>query len=259
MVNGLLTALLLLAGKGNGPMSARPSARALAPDSMQGERRASQITRHDSSLPGLLRATSAPLLTRRTAAIVLSGAALAAASIAFENPERATRALDRPPWEQFADIGNVYGNGAVLGAGVLTLFAVGSHTGSTNVRGAGLEATRSLGAAFAATAVLKLAVRRTRPDGGAYSFPSGHAAGAFAVAPVLARHFGRKAAIPAYALALMTGLGRLEDRKHYLSDVIFGATLGTAAGLAYSRAPDADHPHLRVSFAGDKAALTVRF
>jgi hypothetical protein len=61
------------------------------------------------------------------------------------------------------------------------------------------------------------------------SFPSGHSAAAFAAATVLTRHYGWKAAIPAYLGAAYIGASRVHDNKHYLSDVTFGAAMGIAA------------------------------
>jgi membrane-associated phospholipid phosphatase len=55
---------------------------------------------------------------------------------------------------------------------------------------------------------------------------------AFAVAPVFTERFGWRAGVPAYALALVTAIGRMEDRRHYLSDCVFGAALGLASGTA---------------------------
>jgi len=75
-----------------------------------------------------------------------------------------------------------------------------------------------------------LGARRTRPDGTRYSFPSGHASTAFATATVLQRHLGWKAGIPAYSLATYVAASRVESRRHYLSDVAFGAALGVVAG-----------------------------
>jgi len=77
---------------------------------------------------------------------------------------------------------------------------------------------------------IKFSVRRTRPDGQNYSFPSGHAAAAFAFASVLERHLGYRLAWPTLALATYVGTSRLADNRHYLSDVVFGAGLGTAVG-----------------------------
>lgn len=77
---------------------------------------------------------------------------------------------------------------------------------------------------------MKFAVNRTRPDGTARGFPSGHTTMSFATATVLQSHFGWKAGLPAYALASYVAASRVQSQRHYLSDVLFGAALGTVAG-----------------------------
>jgi len=77
---------------------------------------------------------------------------------------------------------------------------------------------------------VKLAVGRRRPDAGRFSFPSGHASATFANAAVLQRHFGWKAGLPAYGLASYVAASRLQENRHYASDVIFGAAIGIIAG-----------------------------
>ncbi|MEO6463294.1 MAG: phosphatase PAP2 family protein [Candidatus Eisenbacteria bacterium] len=164
--------------------------------------------------------------------LLLAGSAMALAVHGEESADRAEQWLDRPAFDGSLDLGNVWGNGATLGAGALGLYAAGALAGDPNLRGAGSEVARSLVYTGIAVTSLKMAVGRTRPNGGAWSFPSGHTAAAFAVAPVLAARFGPKVGIPAYALAVATGLGRMEDRKHYLSDVVAGAAIGMAVGKA---------------------------
>lgn len=78
---------------------------------------------------------------------------------------------------------------------------------------------------------IKFATQRTRPDGSNdLSFPSGHAAITFATATVLERHLGWKKAALAYVIAAYVASSRIHDNRHYLSDVIFGAAVGTIAG-----------------------------
>ena len=77
---------------------------------------------------------------------------------------------------------------------------------------------------------VKYAVNRRRPSGGGHSFPSGHTTVAFAMVPVLGHHLGWPAAVPAALVATATGLGLMEDRHHFLSDVVFGAAVGLACG-----------------------------
>jgi membrane-associated phospholipid phosphatase len=145
-----------------------------------------------------------------------------------------TRRLDVPALDGQADLGNLYGNGALLGGAALGLMVGGRVAGNEALRTTGGEMARALILSGAMVWGLKLAVHRRRPNGGAYSFPSGHSAAAFSVAPVLARRFGWRAGVPAFALAAFTGMGRMEDRRHYLSDVIFGAAVGVAVGEAVS-------------------------
>ena len=78
---------------------------------------------------------------------------------------------------------------------------------------------------------IKFAVGRERPDGSNHqSFPSGHSAITFAAAAVLERHLGWKRSLVAYAIATYVATSRLHDNVHYLSDVVFGAAVGTIAG-----------------------------
>jgi membrane-associated phospholipid phosphatase len=77
---------------------------------------------------------------------------------------------------------------------------------------------------------IKIAVRRDRPTGSCCAFPSGHSASAFATAAVLERHLGYRAAWPTMIAATYVAISRLADRQHFLSDVVFGAAIGTTTG-----------------------------
>jgi membrane-associated phospholipid phosphatase len=78
---------------------------------------------------------------------------------------------------------------------------------------------------------LKFAVHRERPDGSNHqSFPSGHASVTFATATVIERHLGWRKSVLGYAIASYVAMSRIHDNRHYLSDVVFGAAVGTIAG-----------------------------
>lgn len=78
---------------------------------------------------------------------------------------------------------------------------------------------------------LKFVVHRQRPDESNHqSFPSGHAAVTFATATVIERHLGWRKAVLGYAIASYVAMSRIHDNRHYLSDVIFGAAVGSIAG-----------------------------
>ena len=78
---------------------------------------------------------------------------------------------------------------------------------------------------------MKFAVHRERPDlSNHQSFPSGHAAVTFATATVIERHLGWRKSLLAYTIASYVAMSRLHDNRHYLSDEIFGAAIGSIAG-----------------------------
>ncbi len=70
------------------------------------------------------------------------------------------------------------------------------------------------------------------------SFPSGHAAGAFAVAAFVAfeAEIHRVFKIALFIVAIGIALSRVALGVHFPSDVLAGATLGTVAALIHARA-----------------------
>jgi membrane-associated phospholipid phosphatase len=130
------------------------------------------------------------------------------------------------------DQGAGIGNGATQIGAALAVYGIGRafHDATTASTGADLIEAQIVNAAL--TASIKVAVNRERPDGGSYSFPSGHSSASFATAAVLARHLGWRAGVPAYAVASYVAASRLPENKHYTSDVIFGAAVGIVAGRA---------------------------
>lgn len=78
----------------------------------------------------------------------------------------------------------------------------------------------------------------TRPDGSDnHSFPSGHTATAFMMATMLSKEYGYLSpwvSVGSYAVATTTGLMRIANNKHWLSDVMVGAGVGIiATEMAY--------------------------
>ncbi len=142
--------------------------------------------------------------------------------------------LDGKRWSVFragADMGS-----APVHAGLaLGTFVAGRLSGSTEVSALGFQLIRANLMTQALTHGLKVTTHRLRPDGTGLSFPSGHSATSFAAATVLQRRYGWKAGVPAYALASYVAASRVNDRRHFASDVIFGAGLGIAVGLTVTR------------------------
>ena len=77
---------------------------------------------------------------------------------------------------------------------------------------------------------IKYSVGRLRPDGSAYnSFPSGHTATAFMSATMLHMEYGWKNpiySIGCYTAAALTGISRIMNNRHWLTDVVAGAAIG---------------------------------
>ena len=94
-----------------------------------------------------------------------------------------------------------------------------------------------------ATSAIKGIVGRKRPNTGMgphsfspfqgdYSFPSGHATGAFAFASVIATHYEDNPWIvgTSYGVAGLVGLARIQLNAHWASDVIAGGLIGGVIG-----------------------------
>ncbi|MCB0805341.1 MAG: phosphatase PAP2 family protein [Bacteroidales bacterium] len=69
------------------------------------------------------------------------------------------------------------------------------------------------------------------------SFPSGHTSVSFAMATVLALGYKDKpwVGITGYSVAALVGISRINDGKHWASDVVAGAALGSFIGITLSR------------------------
>lgn len=189
---------------------------------------------------------------------MLVGGALTRLSWNLEDPQKIRRFLDRELFN-ITDVGDVYGDGLFLGAAVLGLTATSELSHHQGLSDFSSDLSRSLLLSSSTTWALKLSVGRRRPSGGPHSFPSGHTSAAFCVAPIVAKHFGWKAAVPAYLLAGFTGIARMEDRRHFLSDVFFGAAIGLAAGDAVAGGRGASHLFDYVDIGLNSVGISLKF
>jgi hypothetical protein len=141
-----------------------------------------------------------------------------------------------------SDISNAFIPGKYIGStevqvgAALTTYIIGRKRHMTRVQHLGMDLLEAQLLTEGIVELTKVAVRRDRPinpDGSSapgYSFPSGHAAITFASATVLQQHLGWKAAVPTYSLATYVAASRLHDNRHFLSDVVFGASVGIIVG-----------------------------
>jgi membrane-associated phospholipid phosphatase len=134
--------------------------------------------------------------------------------------------------------GQWIGNPFVLGGATLLAYGIGEWGDKPRVRHVADDALRAQVLALGITYALKYTVQRERPDQSSNdSFPSGHASQTFATATVLARHLGVKWAVPAYGTAAFVSISRVNQHRHWISDVAFGAGLGVAVGWNGNRHP----------------------
>ena len=138
--------------------------------------------------------------------------------------------------------------GAFIGAVPASLYVYGLVRHSSYAEETALLAGEAYADSAIPGVVMKVISRRYRPSalppngsfsdtffksstsvfGKGSSFPSGHAAGAFSVATVIAQRYGRHRWVPiaAYGIAGLLAFSRVPDRAHFPSDVFFGAALG---------------------------------
>lgn len=104
---------------------------------------------------------------------------------------------------------------------------------------------------------LKFALKNTnldeRPNGGHYSFPSGHTASAFQGAFFLQQRYGNEYGLPSIALAGFTGYTRVRGDYHHWRDVIGAASI--AFGVNYFLVTKYEKQQITVDLNKDSAML----
>lgn len=183
-------------------------------------------------------AAAAPpsLLSGNTAAV--AGFVLAATLFADQNLRGHAQEYRGTTSNALARIGNGFGEPRyvlpLIGAGLL----VGQIAGEGSVTRVALRAGAAVAIAGGVTTAVKFAIGRGRPEGdgdsdlfrplsGWSSFPSGHTAVAFALATTLAEETREPwADAGLYGVATLTALARLNDDRHWSSDVFVGALVG---------------------------------
>lgn len=169
------------------------------------------------------------LASKDTAAVLAIGAV--GALYGSRGDRSTSRILSQSPTlDSIMEPGETIGGARLQLVGALATYGVGRITKSRRVSAIGGDLLRAQLLSQTLTAGIKMSVRRTRPDGTMFSFPSGHSSVTFASATVLHRHLGPKVGIPAYAVATYVAASRIQERRHFLSDVAFGAAVGIAAG-----------------------------
>jgi len=142
------------------------------------------------------------------------------------------RASNSEPIDETFDAGAALGNGVTQFGLAFGTYVVGRATGHANVALTGSDLVRGQIVNALLTQGVKFSVQRRRPNGGRYSFPSGHTSAAFVTAAVVQRHYGWRLGVPAYGLASYVAMSRLSENRHFASDVLVGAAIGMVSGRA---------------------------
>jgi membrane-associated phospholipid phosphatase len=133
--------------------------------------------------------------------------------------------------EHFFKPGEILGELGTLLGGASAVYAIGRLKDEPRVSHVGMDLIQSLAISEGLTQTLKHVTRRERPDhSGRNSFPSGHSADTFAFATAMERHLGWRYAVPAYIFASYVAVSRMPANRHWLSDAVFGASVGIIAG-----------------------------
>lgn len=178
--------------------------------------------------------------------IIISATAF---SLTFDNPVRnKMMKIQSPELDKISRWGENFGNGTYL-LGVSSVMYIGGHLfDDDEIRKTGLMLSEAIILNGIVTTGLKVITGRSRPfrnngntdidffkmefDDVENSLPSGHTSTAFAVATVLSNRINNTfATIGLYSIASLTAFQRMYADKHWLSDVILGAALGTVIGL----------------------------
>ena len=154
------------------------------------------------------------------------------------------------------------------------LYLVGRARDDGRARTTGLLGLQAVADTQIIVQILKTATQRPRPtfsggrlrdhnaDGefftGGRSFPSGHSAGAWALATVLARQYHDSGWVPptAYALAGLVAVSRVTARRHFPADIFVGSVLGYLIGRRVSNANSRESSNLNRRW--NLATCTVR-
>ena len=159
----------------------------------------------------------------------------------------------QPALDMVVGILNPIGSGVTLLVTCLSLGLLGHWRTRSRLRDTAWVGALGFAGAGLVEFAVKHLVGRARPDGAPHgilltgptfapdldSFPSGHATSVFAVAAVFAACYPRLA-WPLYLLATAIAVGRVYLARHYVSDIMAGATIGIAVAWLLL-----GHPHVR--------------
>jgi membrane-associated phospholipid phosphatase len=176
------------------------------------------------------------------------------------NPDDAPRVVGK----HVSQLGALYTVAGISGG----TYLIGRIAGKERMRETGWLGLEALAHTQIVVQGIKLATQRERPpeakerrgfwEGGS-SFPSGHAANAWALATVAAREYREKKIVPiaVYSLATIVSAARIIATRHHASDILVGGVVGHLIGQ-YVHASHRD-PGLRARAVSLKPRVGLRY
>lgn len=128
--------------------------------------------------------------------------------------------------DTFATLGNPALHFALAGA----WYVAGQQLQDDKTYEVGRKLFSALTITGTTTMFLKVAAWDDSPNGEWGAWPSGHVSSTMAMATVLNGAYGPLVGVPMFGLTALVGIERMDDREHWLSDVVFGAVLGWVVG-----------------------------
>ena len=188
---------------------------------------------------------SSPLISRRTAAVagLLFGAALLGDRGFREEAQEHRGGISN----SVASLATTLGEWRYVVPALSAGYLAGEISGSRGLKRVMLHAGAAAALATGASSVLKYSIGRTRPPvagdpdqfrpfSGSNSLPSGHTAVAFAIATSIADETHDSwSDVALYTAATLTAMARVNDDRHWTSDVLLGAIIGHLSGRFISR------------------------
>lgn len=199
------------------------------------------------NLPGDVRAVIvAPLHWNQDAWLKVVYVTSLTTSAFFADDEVKSFALDHQSsrGDQFAKTVRQAGEIQWIFPAVFASYGLGKLTDNEKIQEASLRAVEDMAVTDLFNSLVKLTFHRTRPNStdevmdfhgpglstasANVSFSSGHTSTAFALATAFAEVYGDYRAVPilAYTAAGLVGASRIYNNMHWLSDTIFGASIG---------------------------------
>lgn len=167
--------------------------------------------------------------------LFLAGGSVATVGIHQADSQIQKDFASRPLGKAFDDVMNIGAHPLVLAGASLVTLSISELIDAKKVAITSGTMLEALTLTEIMALSLQFATQRTRPDGSKHSFPSGHTSGAFALASVAEIYYGPWVGVPSFALASLVGVVRLDSNKHFASDVMAGAILGTLMGLGTAK------------------------